>query len=177
MITPKEDRREKLLSHGVPVAFLDSIDSPPSEDLKFILRFPDAAYFYLPTIETTYSMFRGYDITPIFDGSNTDTFRVLLSSSSESRFIHFGLEHDEIYDDYGNDFMLVLADTVIQFYEFANELSEAEIAEVAQSIGFSRADELVFALASADRQGLRNTFDSDAEWRRSNLPRIVKGGS
>jgi hypothetical protein len=177
MITPKEHRRDKLLSHGVPIAFLDAIETPPAEDLEFILRFPDAAYFYLPTIQSAYSILRGYDITPIFDGSNGDTFWVLLSNTSEFRFVHFELEQDEIYDDYGTNFMLLLADMVIRFYEFADELNESQIAEAARSMGFPQADELATALASADEQGLRSTFDSDAKWRRNNLPRIVKDGS
>jgi hypothetical protein len=173
MITPREHRRQKLQSHGVPVAFLDAIDKPPSEDLEFILRFPDGAYFYLKTIESVYSILRGYDITPIYDGGNGDTYWVLLSNSTESRFVHFELEHDEIYDDYGDNFMLLLADFVIQFYEFADELDNSDIVNVARKIGFVRAEEFISALALADKQGLRNTFDSDAEWRRNSISRFV----
>jgi hypothetical protein len=81
-----------------------------------MIKFPEGAYFYLKSIESTYSILRGYEITPIYEGANGDTFWVLLSNANESRFVHFELEQDEIYDDYGNDFMLLLANCVIDFF-------------------------------------------------------------
>ena len=176
MITSIENRREMLESHGVPVAFLDAIETPPAEDLEYILKFPDAAYFYLKTVETTYSILRGYDITPIFDGGNGDTYWVLLTNSTDTRFVHFELEQDEIYNDYGNDFLSLLADVVIKFYEFADELDDSEIINVAQALGFPNAEPLVSALTLADEQGSRCTFESDAEWRRTNIPSIINHG-
>ncbi len=175
MITPKETRREKLLSHGVPVAFLDAIESPPHEELKFVLCYPESAYFYLPSVESTYAILRGHDITPIFDGPNGDSYWVLLSNQDSYRFVHFTLETDEVFNDYGSDFMLLLAHTIIRFYENADELDESQIAEASRSVGFPQSENLISALALADRRGLRCTFESDAEWRREHLPQILKG--
>ena len=105
MITPKENRRQKLIAASVPEKFLDAIDnSSDFEDFEYLVCYPSSAYFYLPTIQNEYSILLDYEITPIFDGCNGDTFNVMLTKENEIRFIHFELENDEIYDDFGKKF-------------------------------------------------------------------------
>lgn len=170
MIIERENRREKLLEYGVPSEFLDAIDNIDQFiDLEFIVKYPDSAYFYLIDILPTYKIFNGYDVTPIYEGGNGDTFYVLLSNSLEARFVHFELENDEIYSDYGSSFMLMFADFLINYYEFSDETNIETLIEYGNKMGFPRSGQLFKLLKEADSNGLRNTSQSDKKWREANI--------
>jgi len=174
MIIERDKRRKKLIEHGVISAFLDTIDNIGEyQDLEFIVKYPDSAYWYLTDIYPSYSIFNGYDVTPIYEGGNGDTFYVLLSNKDETRFVHFELENDEIYNDYGSDFRFMFVDFLIGYYEFADEPSVDGLAESGLKMGFPKSADLFRSLESADKNGLRNTFDLDKKWREENVQKFL----
>ena len=173
MITPRNLRHETLVLAGVPAAFLNALDHLAEYgDLQFIASKPDAAYFYLPQISDVYSTLQGQTITPIFDGTNGNTFYVHLSGKSGNRFVFFELENDEIYQDFGADFQFMLAHLLIEFYEFSESATD-DLVGVGQALGFRQARSLFEALEQADEIRARKTFELDSAWRRVHIPRIV----
>ncbi|MBD3657599.1 hypothetical protein [Marinobacter sp.] len=175
MIVEAEKRKEVLVAAGVPEEFLSAIDSPNSfEDLEFIAKAPDGFYFYLPPVFKNYKILKGYDVTPIYEGSNGDTYYVLLTRDQEVRFVHFELEQDAIYSDYGNKFQFMLADFLIDYYEFATEVSIAQLSDYGVKLGFENSKALFEALEHADENGMRKTFELDENWRKENLPQFVE---
>ena len=128
---------------------------------------------YLPDIENDYSILNGFDITPIFDGSNGDTFWVLLSNENESKFVHFELEADEIYDDYGSSFNKLLANLVIDLYENMDDLESEELVGKVKSLGFEKAKDFIESIRSADEKELRMTTEDDEKWRKENIPMFI----
>lgn len=174
MITPRADRRHRLIAKGVPEPFLDAIDDSGNDgQLRFMLRYPEGAYFYLPDVIDTYRILKGWEITPIYEGCNEDTFWVMLSNPVQTKFVHFELEQDEVYTDYGADPQLLVADFVVRYYESAHTQGVDQIAQFARKIGLSKGGELLEALEDADRNGLRSTFEGDECWRQENLPRFI----
>lgn len=163
-----------LSGNGVPIEFLSAIDNVSAfEDLEFIVKYPEGTYWYLKDIYPKYSCLSGYDVTPIYEGRNGDTFYVMLSKPGEVRFVHFELENDEIYDDYGNNFMLMLANFLISYYEFATEIDIEKLAEYGVKMGFKNSSQLFSALEKADKDRLRSTFELDKKWRNENLVKYV----
>lgn len=174
MIIQKEDRRKKLIENGVLPAFLDVIDDTSKfEDLKYIFKYPDSAYFYLPDIYPSYEILKGYDVTPICDGGNGDTFHMLLTRDDEVRFVHFELENDQIYNDYGNNFMLMFVDFLIEYYEFADQTSIETLIGYGIKMGFPKSTEIFNALEAADSNHLRKTFELDKQWRKDNVQNFL----
>jgi len=170
MIIEKEARRNKLIDNGVLPAFLDAIDNISEfEDLEFIVKYPDSAYWYLVDIYPNYEILKGYDVTPIYDGNNGDTFYVLLTNNDETRFVHFELENDEIYKDYGNNFMLMFIDFLISYYELADRTSITTLIGYGEKMGFPKSAQLFNALDTADSNDLRKTFELDKQWRIDNI--------
>ena len=151
MITPNEKREQKLLEHGVPIGFLqalEKIDNFP--ELEFIINNQDSAYYYLDDIYEKYDSINNYDITPIFCGNNNDTFYVLLTNESTIRFVFFELEQDEIYTDYGSNFMPMLVDLLVMYYEFAEDLKIEELKNIGTKMGLKSSNELFNDLENDD---------------------------
>lgn len=173
MLTPADQRIALLLSKGVPQAFLDALASLDEHGpLRFAIRPPQGAYFYLPKI-AHYRCIAGYTVTPIHDGANGDVFHVHLGRGGESRFVRFALERDEIHADYGGDFQRMLADLMIDLYESADEVPIEELARIGSRIGFVAPLRLLRALEAADQANLRSSFAADAQWRAGTVPTIL----
>lgn len=174
MIIPQEVRVSKLISQGVPVEFLEALDDTSKfEDLEFIVNGPDSAYWYLQDIYPKYECIQDYDVTPIYCGSNNDTFYVLLSRDDEIRFVYFGLEDDAIYTDFGSNFMFMLANFMIEYYEFADSVGLSVLGEIGVKLGLKKAPGLMSALQEADDKGLRKSFELDKAWREENVPSFI----
>lgn len=164
-ITSEEERRETLVSAGVSTEFLDAIDNPSKfEDLEFIFRYPKSFYWYYPDI-ASYKCLQGFEVTPVFDGSNGDMFYVMLSRQGERQFVQFELEQDEIYENFGDNFMYLMAYFLIRYYEFA-ELDLHQLSENGIEMGFEKSRQLFRMLAEADEK--RERMD-DVKWRSENL--------
>lgn len=176
MLTKPEDRIEKLKAAGVNGHFLHAIEQLDAfGDLKFIISPPDASYFYLPSVCTSYSCLSSWEVTPICNGSNGDVFYTLLSAHDKYKFVYFELENDEIYGDFGHDFLGLLAHLLIEFYEFSEKTSIEELTGYGERMGFDNAGALFQALKQADECKLRSTFMDDEAWRKTHLPRIING--
>ena len=151
MLTTPENRVHKLKAAGVPDQFLLALEHLKEfGDLQFVLQPPEAAYFYLPSICDSYVCLSGWEVTPVCDGSNGDVFYVLLSTDRESKFAYFELENDEIYGDFGGNFLGLLAHLLIEFYEFS-ELSAGALTVLGERMGFGNADALFQALEQANQ--------------------------
>ena len=175
MIIQKEERRKRLVDAGVPQLFLDALNEIDKyDDLQFMIREPDSFYFYIDTIYKSYKSIKDFNIVPVFEGSNGDIFYVYLFNEQEQKFAQFELENDELYADYGTSFSLMLANLLIDFYEFADELSIEELSKIGQQIGAQFADKLFKKLEMADEESLRKSFESDNNWRKKNLEEIIK---
>ena len=173
MIIEPEERKYVLVGAGVPEQFLSAIESPDSfEDLEFMAKAPEGFYFYLPPVLENYKILSGYNVAPIYENGNGDMYYVLLVRDKELRFVKFGLEQDAIYTDYGNSFQLMFVDFLINYYEFATEVSIEKLSEYGVQFGFENSKKLFEALERADEEGKRKTFELDKKWRNEMLPKM-----
>lgn len=173
MITDQSDRTETLVGAGVPSRFLTALETlEVFDELRYIIKMPKSAYFYLPQIQETHAYLRGKKITPIYDGSNGDTYYVLLQDDDRRRFCRIHLECEEPVEDFGSDFRYMLTDLIIKLYEFSQSAVD-ELASVGVRLGLKEAPTLLAGLERADREGLRKTFDADRKWRESQLASIL----
>ncbi|MDD1794429.1 hypothetical protein LRP50_14945 [Enterovibrio sp. ZSDZ42] len=170
MIVQEESRKENLLSAGVTSQFIDAIDRLEElGEIQYQIQKPESAYWYLPSIENEYEILRGFDITPICDGSNGDSFYVLLSKPDERKFVYFELEADEIYNDFGGSFQLLLAHIIIDLMDFSEEQSIEDITKFADGLGLLKAKEVINTVSALDE-------DTDIEkWEVNVLPAIIGG--
>ncbi|WP_394391754.1 hypothetical protein [Shewanella woodyi] len=170
MIVQEESRKENLLSAGVTSQFIDAIDRLEElGEIQYQIQNPEGAYWYLPSIENEYEILRGFDITPICDGSNGDSFYVLLSKPDERKFVYFELEADEIYNDFGGSFQLLLAHLVIDLMDLSEVQSIEDITKFAESLGLLKAKEVINTVSALDE-------DTDIEeWEVNVLPTIIGG--
>ncbi len=172
MITNRENRVKVLSSAGVPAGFLNALEkSETVSDFQAMIRFPDAAYHYLPTIENSYAFLVEQAITPICD-DGAETFYLHLAHPTKTRFIACALEYSEVLEDFGSNFNALLAHLLIQLYEFS-EKPINELADIGLGLGFKNAALLFSALEQATREGTRATFESEAMWRKKYLPVIL----
>lgn len=175
MIISKEDRKEMLLKVGVPRVFLDTLDNIQNErELRFMIKQPDDFYFYIISIYQNYQCIKDYNIVPVFEGDNGDEFYVYLFNDKEQKFAHFELENDELYSDHGTSFDLMLANLLIDLYEFAEDLSISELVKKGEMIGAKFSKQLFEQLVVAEENNLRSSFELDKKWRKNNLKEIVK---
>ncbi|BDD12076.1 hypothetical protein FUAX_45080 (plasmid) [Fulvitalea axinellae] len=164
-----------MIDAGVPQLFLDALkDIDKYDDLQFMIREPDSFYFYIDTIYNSYKSIKDFNIVPVFEGSNGDVFYVYLFNEQEKKFAHFTLENDELYSDYGTSFSLMLANLLIDLYEFAYELPIEELSKIGREIGAQFSDELFKKLEMAGEESLRKFFESDNNWRKKYLEEIIK---
>lgn len=176
MLTPIENRTEKLKAAGVFPEFLYAQDHPDEfSELQYEWEFPKAAYFYLPQISGEDSYLAGWNITPVFDNSNGDIYYVHMEREGLKKFACLYLESSELGQDYGSDFRYLLADFLIDFYESAefSEQSIDDLGKTGERLGFVNARQLFSALEDATEKKLRGSFEGDREWRETNLPLII----
>lgn len=119
-----EERRRKeiLLQFGFYESFLDVVDDVESIDYKlsYVMNYPEGAYYYLPTIEN-YSIYKGYNVVPICDSGQGDSFYTLLFNDSYRKIIYNEIEQDEIYADFGLNIDALIAKVLIGYYELMDE--------------------------------------------------------
>jgi len=176
MLTPIENRTEKLKAAGVFPEFLYAQDHPDEfSELQYEWEFPKAAYFYLPQISGENSYLAGWNITPVFDNSNGDIYHVHMERDGLEKFARLYLEISEIGKDFGADFRYLLADFLIDLYESAefSEQSIDDLGKTGERLGFVNARQLFSALEDATEKKLRGSFEGDREWRETNLPLII----
>lgn len=167
MIVPIQNREQTLVAAGVKREFLEALQQLEAyAGLRFVIKPPEGAYDYLPTIIGSYKILNGFTVTPVCDGANGDTFYVLLTQQSQKKFVYFSLESDCIYYDFGDDFQLLLAHIIIAVFEVSEE-SDADIIELAERIGFGKAPALIAALSEL------TVATNMQRWQQQELPRIL----
>jgi len=168
MIILENERKNVLLEAGATQSFLDAVDNlEMMGEIQYQIQKPDGAYFYLPTIENEYDILSGYDIVPICDGPNGDSFYVLLKNKDNFKYVYFELEADEIYNDFGSSFQLFLAHLIIDYLGFSQDKTPHEIAVFANNLGLVKSKEIVDEVEKLD-----NNVDME-EWEKDVLPSIM----
>lgn len=105
----------------------------------------DGAYFYLTQI-SNYKILENLNIIPVF--SCRESFYVLTYNEQSENIIHFELENDEIYTDYGKNWNLLLMDVMIQYFEdeIENGIEINDFKSVGEKIDFKYAENLFILL-------------------------------
>src|SRR5690606_31636458 len=132
-LVAKENRVTELLKFGAPKSFIENIGK--ANELEFIIEKVDRAYEYLPQI-SNYSILKNLNLIPIF--CRDYSFYVFAYNEQTEKIIDFNLENDEIYNDYGNNWDLLLMDIMTQYFddEIEKGLDVEKFKSVAEKIGF-----------------------------------------
>ena len=160
-LIPKEKRVSELIKFGAPKRFIENIGKIP--ELEFRIEKVDGAYFYLPDI-ANYDILQNFNIVPIYNEG--DTFRVLAYNDKVQKIIHFELENDEIYTDYGKNWNLLLMDIMIQYFEddFDEIIEINNFKKVGEKIDFYKAEKL-FKLLDIPTEEYNVKYNEKKKWR------------
>lgn len=161
ILIPRMKRNEELKKAGIPEALLENIGK--IEELEFRIEGVENAYFYLPTI-SDYEILKNKVVVPIYDSATS--IWVLLKSENESNIVYFEIEQDEVYQNYGVNWDLLLLDIMIQYFddEIDSGLSLEKFAEVGEKIGFEKSKEL-FNLRNLSNEEYNLKFQDEKSWR------------
>ena len=157
----KEERIHELTRFGAPELFINSIGKIP--ELQFHVENVDGAYFYLPQI-SNYEIIKNLNLIPIF--SSGESFYVFTYDHQTQRIINFELENDEIYDDYGTNWNLLLMDIMIQYFEseIDDGIEISDFKSVGEKIDFDKAEKL-FKLLDLPVEEYNAKYDEKEKWR------------
>lgn len=160
-IVTRENRIKVLQEFGFPKVFIENIGN--IEELAFRVESEDSAYFYLPSI-LNYDILTGKEVTPIF--CSGECFTVLLRDDNDERIVHFELEHDEIYTDYGTNVEMLLMDIMIEYYDDSGDdiVSLEYFIQVGNQIGFTKSEEL-YRLRNLSVEEYNEKYEDEEGWR------------
>jgi len=160
-LVPIENRKQELLNFGFPKAFIDNIGN--IAELRSRVENVDGAYFYLPQI-SNYKILKDQTVIPIFDSG--ERFCVLIGNDEVKRIICFELENDEIYNDYGENWRMLLMDIMIQYFDdqIDNDISMERFVSVGEKIGFQESRQL-FNLRNLPIDVYNAKFEDQDTWR------------
>ncbi|WP_316828917.1 hypothetical protein [Pedobacter miscanthi] len=163
----KEDREIQLLNLGMPLAFLKSIGN--TLELKSRVEDVDGAYFYLPGI-INYEILKDKYVVPIY--SSGESFYMILYDEKTQNIIHFELENDQVYEDYSNNWELLLMDIMIVYFDdhIDDELSIEDFISLGNKIGFEKSKDL-FQFRNIPIEDYYIKSEKAKEWRNE----IAKG--
>jgi hypothetical protein len=138
-LIPIEERKTKLIHFGANKNFIENIGK--IEALKYRVEDVDSAYFYVPII-TNYNILKDLNIIPIY--TEGEAFRVFGFNDNIQKIFHFELENDEIYNDYGTNWDLLLLDILFQYYNDTIDygLHFSTFKTVADQLGFQKSETL-----------------------------------
>ncbi len=155
----KEERVFVLIKFGAPKLFIENIGKIP--ELEFRLQNEEGAYFYLPTI-SNYEILKGLIVVPIY--GEGETFWVLGYNDKVQKIIHFELENDEIYTDYGNNWDLLLMDIMTQYFEDKIGITNEDFKRIGKRLAFQQAESL-FTLLSIPLEEYKAKYNEKEKWR------------
>ena len=168
MIITEENRESVLLSQGATSSFIEALETLEEfGEIQYQIQNPEGAYYYLPSIENEYEILKGFDIVPICDGPNGDSFYVLLLRDEEARYVYFELEADEIYNDFGSSFQLLLAHIIIELQGFSESQTSEDLINIGRDMGLKKSKEIIRGV-----EGLGDEVDFK-NWEENVLPTIV----
>lgn len=159
-LIPKEQRVSELIKFGAPKSFIENIGKIP--ELEYSVEKVDNAYSYLPSI-SGYKILKNCDVVPIY--TEGTSFYVLLCKNEINRIVHFELENDEIYDDYGLNWNLLLLGIMINCFDLylEGDINQEEYIEIGTKIGFEQTAKL-FHLRNLSKEELNKKFEKNDEW-------------
>ena len=138
-LIPIEERESELVKFGANEDFLKNIGE--IEELKFRVEKVKGAYDYLPTI-SNYEILKELNIIPIYEEG--ESFRVFGYNETIQKIFHFELENDEVYNDYGTNWNLLLLDIMFQYFndDIENGLDVVKFKKVGEKLGFDKSETL-----------------------------------
>lgn len=158
-------RQEVLLDAGVPAVFLDLVRgiAGRKDDLRYLFGKQDIDIRDF----TRDKRLSGWSITPVY-ASNDTQYVLLLERDGTRKFVSFDLG-DGLGEDYGSDFNRVLADIIIELYEFSDETPVEDLKKMVADLGCRIGSNLLDELEGADR----DTFEKDRVWRAKRIPELL----
>ena len=161
-LIPIEERESELIRFGAPKSFIKHIGKIPER--QFRIEDVEGAYFYLPQI-SDYEILKGLNIIPIYDEG--DSFRVFGYNDTTQKIFHFELENDEIYDDYGNNWNLLLLDIMIEYFDddIDDEINIETFKKVGDQLGFDKSESL-FKLLLPSKEEYNEKYSNLDLWRK-----------
>lgn len=118
----EHQRKEVLAQFGFDQRFISAVDNPKNVDhgLSYVINYPEGAYHYLPIIKN-YEIYRGYNVLPICDSGQGDSFYTLLFNDSEQKIIYNEIEHDKIYANFGMNTHALIITLLIEYYDLMDD--------------------------------------------------------
>ncbi len=175
----------KLIKAGVPSVFfklLDNIEDFPEVDIKK----PDGAYLHIPTMQQ-YEIFEDFSVAPLCDIGDGDSFLVYLFNNDIQKFAYCAIEADELYEDYGMNVQAMLANLLIDTYDFLSEelfeegVEDEEItdtlsyiAEIGERLGLNKtiSTNITQRLYKADTED-EDRFEGEDDWIKTNIHSLL----
>ena len=180
----KESERKKvLLAFGFSTTFLDAIDNMDSIDELFSnnISFPKGAYHYLPSLKN-YSIYKGYNIVPICDVGQGDSFYTLLFNDHEQKIIYSEIEQDKVYVDYGLNYQAFIVKELIHYYDLLDDeeaKNREEVIEKIRNLGVQLGMDKTIVVQAIQRvfqaeDENENRFTSDQNWFEQHILPLVQ---
>lgn len=115
-------RRQVLLKFGFEQSFINVLDRIEKEDhlLGTLINYPKGAYYYLPTIKG-YTIYKGYQVVPICDSGQGDSFYVLLFNGHDQKIIYSEIEQDKVYVNYKTNINAFKVCILIEYYDLMDD--------------------------------------------------------
>ncbi len=159
-LIPIEERQSKLIEFGAPKPFIENIGKIP--ELEFSVENVEGAYFYFPTI-TNYKILSGLNIIPIYDSG--ESFYVFGYNELTQKIFHFELENDEIYNEYGTNWNLLLLEIMINLFDqyIDTDIDKNRFIEIGKKIGFAKSSQL-FDLKNIPIDEYNEKFQNNQQW-------------
>ncbi len=121
-LVEENKRRQVLLKFGFKQCFIDVLDRIEKEDhlLRILINYPKGAYYYLPTIKD-YTIYKGYQVVPICDSGQGDSFYVLLFNDHDQKIIYSEIEQDKVYVNYKININAFIVSILIEYYDLMDD--------------------------------------------------------
>ncbi|MGJ8685754.1 MAG: hypothetical protein ACSHWW_14075 [Nonlabens sp.] len=176
-------RKEVLLQFGIPRVFLDAIDNIKTIDSKLTscINYPKGAYYYLPKI-ANYSIYKGYNVVPICDSGQGDSFYLLLYNNTEQKIIYNEIEQDEIYANFGLNINAVITTILIEFYALMDDEEVEDRNKVLKKIadlGYELCVERKYSIKTMERifqaeDNDEDRYNNSRKWFDKNILPLLK---
>lgn len=167
----EEHRVGSLLSFKIPLSFLKVIEQ---DIIKYNIGIvtPTNFYKYSESILKTIKVKGNSSIIPICENANENIYYLLFINQKDKSFVKYGLEYG-ILKEYKLGFYELLADILISAYENYDTVPINKLSDIGKKLGANFSEKLFKSLEQATLNRKRNTFESDANWRKKNIPKII----
>lgn len=165
-----KNRRETLLAYGVPAEFLRAqIEPDKLKHLRLPIFLPNKFHFYKPGAWDSFEFLEGFEVIPVFESGGEICYTVLIIKDGKHNFVGTTWRGDKIEKDYGPNFMVVLADRLIDCYLEFHELGLHQLIKNGEALGFEQSAELFEHLQNKAKA----TIKHDREWRNQLIHKLT----